>query len=478
MPKRHRYLLGLITLASLFTVLFQCFWLYGNYQHEKMNFIASTERLLFESMQEEREARLKRIAPEEYQLLRKRLMEMEKSRPGFRRKENHIMQPPIWGMSDRLPFEKERKDRVMIMGLRGDSIKNRGLGPRFMEMMGSVDFDSVKHRFYHKMKQLDLQDDFQLKKFSLARNNQGNVLTEKSSSYPIHVATMMLDPAKDLMIYLDVRIPFGWIFTRLAWALISSFSLMILTIGCLVYLLYTIFKQKKLADIKNDFVNNMTHELKTPLATVLAAVESLQQQFSSPKGLQQYHKTQVYLQMTHNAATHLTNIIDQILRQAVGENKQFHLQIEKVNTSALLRQLIETHQLTCSKDVNFSLEEVENREIYIDADRIHISNAINNLLDNAIKYTDKPANIQLKTTVHQKKWTLSVTDNGVGMAAGDLKQIFQPFYRIPTGNIHKTKGFGLGLYYVKQVITQHKGEISVNSTLGKGSTFTICLPLN
>lgn len=514
MSKQHRYLLGLITLASIVTIVFQCFWLIGNYHHEKDNFIAYAERLLFESMQEERELQFRAVYPEAYTSLKQ---------GGF---------PAI-----RQLFHQHRDDknrRISALAVRGTpaislSI-NESIPTDSIPMQPVFGATALLHMDYHALQKRyreklgpDLQNVFFLDtlhvkrmEFSKAtaprgmrsrsmipaepllktkprsifgmalRSERGKSgsLDERHFSmpfgkpnpkivaeFPIQATTMMLDPAKDLFLSLYLKTPTWWIFKHLAWAFLSSFLLTGLTIGCLVYLLYTIFKQKKLADIKNDFVNNMTHELKTPLATVLAATETLQQ--LQLKNNQQ--RAELYLQMTHRSATHLTNLIDQILHLAVGEKKGMHLQPELVDTSKLLEQLVETHQLIYQHRITLSIEE----EVpLIKVDKMHIVNAVNNLLDNAIKYTIEPINIRVLSKMMNKQWVLSIADNGIGIASADIKHIFQPFYRVPTGNIHRVKGFGLGLHYVKQVIAQHKGQIEVNSMLGKGTTFTIYLPLS
>lgn len=511
MSKQHRYLLGLITLASVVTIVFQCFWLVGNYQHEKENFIAYAERLLFESMQEEREIQFRAAYPEAYDNFKKGNFPIARQLFYQRRNGRGSMASLDLRTTAIPPDSKDTIDT--------NTVRFQVFPTAFMHM----DFQALKKRYQRKLG-VDLQSAFFLdtlhlnhKQFSPAVSPGYNVQPaipaeplsrahtvmrpvigtavrsqhdeklairerhlamplSKSNpkimkSFPIQATTMMLDPSKDLFLSLYLKTPTWWILKNLAWALVSSFLLTSLTIGCLVYLLYTIFKQKKLADIKNDFVNNMTHELKTPLATVLAATETLQQL----KLKDNHQKADLYLKMTHRSATHLTNLIDQILHLAVGEKKGMHLQPEPVDINKLLEQLVETHQLINQHEISLSIEE----EVpLINVDKMHLINAVNNLLDNAVKYTVEPIHIRVISKMVDNQWMLSIVDNGIGIASTDIKHIFQPFYRVPTGNIHRVKGFGLGLHYVKQVIAHHKGQIEVDSTLGKGTTFTIYLPLS
>jgi two-component system, OmpR family, phosphate regulon sensor histidine kinase PhoR len=460
MSKQHRYLLGLITLASVVTVVFQCFWLYGNYRNEKANFVAYAERLLFESVQEERDLQFKKIAPEDYERLHKHL--------------------PIRGIAVRaIPATYEGTPRWMKtrhairigrMGPSDSLFKQDSIGPKLFPLgFINIDINTIKKRYIHKLDR-GLKGVFLLDTLQIAPGESPDTTLIQHARFPIRATTMMLNPASDTFLVLYLKTPFWWIFKHLAWAFLSAILLTALTIGCLIYMLYTIFNQKKLADIKNDFVNNMTHELKTPLATILAATESLQQFTYEDKQL----KAISYLQMSHRAATHLTNLIDQILQLAAGENKGLHLQLEPIDSAVLLKQLIEIHKLTKSAEISLAIEE-EIPPIRID--RMHISNAINNLLDNAIKYTVGPVFIHIASKIRQHEWELRVSDNGIGISTENIQHIFQPFYRVPTGNIHRVKGFGLGLHYVKQVIVEHKGRIEVESSPGKGSTFTIYLPI-
>ncbi|GAA4794276.1 hypothetical protein GCM10023231_23300 [Olivibacter ginsenosidimutans] len=499
MSKQHRYLLMLITLASLVTIVFQCFWLMGNYQHEKENFIAYAERLLFESMQEEREAQFRNVYPDLYSDLVKKGnfqdaiqvfyrgpngLGQEKAAPNdsshvqlfpaafmhldfqmLQKRYREKLGPDLQDVFflDTLHISRERFAKTVSNPTKTD--KTKAVKPFRLRLLGRPIFNGPTHEEFEDGA---LPPPLRMRHFDAALGKTNQAIIAK---FPIQATTMMLDPAKDLFLSLYLKAPSWWIFRHLAGALLSSLLLTGLTIGCLVYLLYTIFKQKKLADIKNDFVNNMTHELKTPLATVLAATETLQQFKLDDK----QQKASLYLQMTHRAATHLTNLIDQILHLAVGEKKGMYLQIESVDTDKLLQQLIDTHQLIHQQQISLS---IVNDIPPIPLDKMHIGNAINNLLDNAVKYAVDAVHIQLVSKIVNQHWVLSISDNGIGIASADISHIFQPFYRVPTGNIHRVKGFGLGLYYVKQVITQHKGLIEVSSTPGKGTTFTIYLPLS
>ncbi|MEX1000577.1 MAG: HAMP domain-containing sensor histidine kinase [Crocinitomicaceae bacterium] len=236
-----------------------------------------------------------------------------------------------------------------------------------------------------------------------------------------------------------------------------------------------IYRQKKLSEIKNDFINNMTHELKTPIATIRISSESL-------------------LNFDENTDP------DKRLRYAgiiYKENKRLEQQVERVLEIAKLDrhdvkfklQEIDLHELIKEAKENFEFSQVEENAdlIQLDlqatnskilSDQIHLTNVLNNLIDNAIKYSSDAPEITIKSYNQKQYLFVSITDKGKGISKDNLKYIFDKFYRVPTGNIHDVKGFGLGLFYVKTVMEELGGGVKVKSVLGKGSEFTIFLPVN
>ena len=236
-----------------------------------------------------------------------------------------------------------------------------------------------------------------------------------------------------------------------------------------------IFKQKKLSEIKNDFINNMTHELKTPIATIGISSETL---------------------MNLNP----DNSKDKLLRYAsiiYKENKRLESQVERVLNVANLDKseinlnmtVFDIHEIIEEAKENFEFNQLEEhggvikvdlaaQDSILHADLVHITNIVNNLLDNAIKYCDKVPNILVSTQNHKGKVVVNFKDNGKGISRDNLKYIFDKFYRVPTGNLHDVKGFGLGLFYVKTILEELNGSIPVKSVLGKGSEFIITLPIN
>lgn len=258
--------------------------------------------------------------------------------------------------------------------------------------------------------------------------------------------------------------------------LVLVISLMFITAIIVTYYLTinTIIKQKKLSDIKNDFINNMTHELKTPISTISLACEML-----SDKELQQNTgMLDRYVRMIHEENDRLALQVENVLQSAIWGSGDIRLKLEELNIDQLLQSVFQSFEMRF-KEVSAEVE-LENtaENPRIQADRIHLTNVFNNLLDNALKYSGEEKRIHIKVANNPKGVVVSVKDNGIGISKDDQKKIFEKLYRVSTGNLHDVKGFGLGLSYVKTVLEKHQGSIKVDSQPGKGSTFVVFIPFN
>lgn len=252
----------------------------------------------------------------------------------------------------------------------------------------------------------------------------------------------------------------------------SSIVFILVIIFCFIYAIKVIIRQKALSKIKNDFINNMTHEFKTPLATVSLAVEALQ----DPE-LSTHDKFRTrYLGIIKDENKRLVTQVEKVLQAAALDKKDFQLKIESINLTQLLESNLEHISLQVENrggKINF-VNKLLNGEI--EGDAFHLTHIINNLLDNANKYSKENPAIRVEAWEESDRVLVNIQDQGIGMNKDALKKIFDKFYRVPTGNVHDVKGFGLGLSYVKTMLEAHKGEIHVQSEPGKGSTFTINLP--
>jgi len=251
------------------------------------------------------------------------------------------------------------------------------------------------------------------------------------------------------------------------------FSVFLVAFTCLSFsLLYrNLLRQRRLADIKNEFISNITHELKTPIATVSVAIEALRT-FNASMDPQ---RTKEYLDISANELQRLSLLVDKVLKLSMFEKKEIELRYEPLNMKDLIEEVTSSMRLQFEKK-GAIVKVTEEGDMGLEGDRLHLVSVIFNLLDNALKYSsDKPEiDIDLKGT--NDKLHLMMSDSGIGIPSEYHNRIFEKFFRVPTGNLHNAKGYGLGLSYVSHVIKKHQGTIRVESVEGDGSKFFITLP--
>lgn len=255
-------------------------------------------------------------------------------------------------------------------------------------------------------------------------------------------------------------------------ALISSIILTCLILFCFVYTINIILTQKKVSLMKTDFINNMTHEFKTPIATISLAADSI----NNPMVKSKPEMIERYADIIKQENKRMLTQVEKVLQIARLDKKDFELKVTTLNINDLVSKAMENSQLKVTKNGGTINAYLKSLNPNVKGDENHISNVIHNLVDNAIKYTKGAPEITLSTRDTGSGVEITVTDNGIGMAKDDIKRIFEKFYRVSTGNLHDVKGFGLGLSYVKVIVDAHKGKVSVESELGKGSTFKVLLP--
>ena len=227
--------------------------------------------------------------------------------------------------------------------------------------------------------------------------------------------------------------------------------------------------QKSLEEMKSDFTNNITHELKTPVAVAYAANDALLN-FDAGNDPE---KRREYLEISQGQLEKLEGMIEQILSMSMESRKTFELRRETIELEPLLQKLADQHTLSAGKTCDIKVN--VDSGLVLDADRFHLSNIVSNLIDNAIKYSGDSVHIDITAKATDEGVEIRVRDNGIGIAPEKQKHIFDKFYRVPTGNIHDVKGYGLGLYYAKTMVEKHGGTIEVSSTPGKGSEFILTL---
>jgi two-component system phosphate regulon sensor histidine kinase PhoR len=257
------------------------------------------------------------------------------------------------------------------------------------------------------------------------------------------------------------------------WVMMLVSLLLVLTIiAAFSYSVFTIIRQRKLSELKNDFINNMTHEFKTPISTISLACQALSDK-DIPRTNEMYND---YIQIIGDENHRLGEMAEKILQTAILEKGNLHLRPEAIDMHNLIADAIRKIAIQIEIRDGIISQSLQAEHPLIKADKVHLSNVIYNLLDNANKYSPRKPHILVSTADADNGIYISVSDKGMGISKANQKRIFEKLYRVPTGDVHNVKGFGLGLSYVKFIVEKHGGSIQVESEPGKGSTFTLFLP--
>lgn len=296
-------------------------------------------------------------------------------------------------------------------------------------------------------------------------------LLKESYVYDLAPITSLFAPSNKLLLYFPNEKSFV---VRQLWKLlIISVFLFIVIILSFTFSIHIINRQKKLSVMKNDFINNMTHEFKTPISTIALACEALKDE-DLKKSSEIYNN---YIGVINEENNRLKSMAEQILQTAIIDKGQLKLKKTVVDVHELILSAVTSKEMIAEKKGGQIEMQLKAEKSILKADDVHLTNVFINLIDNALKYTIQTPYIIINTINRDNSILIRVQDNGVGISKSNQKKIFEKLYRVPSGDIHDFKGFGLGLNYVKSIIELHKGHIFVDSELGKGSTFTIRLPL-
>jgi two-component system phosphate regulon sensor histidine kinase PhoR len=251
-----------------------------------------------------------------------------------------------------------------------------------------------------------------------------------------------------------------------------SVLLVLLAMASFIFIYRNLLTQKRLTEIKNEFIGNITHELKTPISTVSVAIEAMK----NFNALQNPERTQEYLGIAGQELNRLSLLVDKVLRLSMFETQQVELKYEWFDLEELVEEVMRSMQLQFEKfraSVQFNRD---GNNFSIMADRMHITSVVYNLLDNALKYSKNNPSVEVSLTEKEQALQLVIRDNGIGIPAAYVDKVFDKFFRVPHGDRHNVKGYGLGLSYVAHIIAEHKGTVTVQSEEGKGTTFNIILP--
>jgi two-component system phosphate regulon sensor histidine kinase PhoR len=263
------------------------------------------------------------------------------------------------------------------------------------------------------------------------------------------------------------------VWASLKWVLLGAITFMIVILAAFFVTIRSLLIQKKLSEIKSDFINNMTHEFKTPIATISLAVDAMRNE----KVQANPEKMAYFSGIIKDENIRMNKHVETILQAAHMDKEELELNLKPLHLHDIIKGAMDNHQLQLKDKSGEVVLHLDAKSDLIEADEIHFSNLISNLIDNAIKYAAAVPIITVSTYLKGSSIFVTVADNGIGMTDETVKRIFEKFYRAHTGNLHNVKGFGLGMSYVKTVIDAHRGYISVASKLGEGSVFTVQMDL-
>jgi len=371
------------------------------------------------------------------------------------------------GRTEFLPMERRN---VYYENIPGDSIKRRYPNVRskaVLQFLYGVDSlqDSVRINEIIPAYSQALKKENAVVPFSVIRSN-----TIARSEEPVF-NEVTLGFAKPVTYKLILGNTFPYLIKKISLPILFSIFLVGVTILSFVLLYRNILRQQKLAVIKNEFISNITHELKTPIATVGVAIEALR----NFNAMQDPLRTKEYLDISANELQRLSLLVDKVLKLSMFENKKIELKYETVNLKDLVEEVISSLRLQFEKK-GATVSVNGEGDLNLNGDRLHLLSVVYNLLDNALKYSGDSPVIVVGLKEEKNNIEMTVADNGIGISPEYKNKIFEKFFRVPMGNTHNTKGYGLGLSYAAHVVRQHLGAISVDSVTGSGSKFTIILP--
>jgi two-component system phosphate regulon sensor histidine kinase PhoR len=341
------------------------------------------------------------------------------------------------------------------------------------------DFSDLERSIKAELKRQGINLDFRIAIKTFPQGNEQLVYGDKNFNLTQQTDyKILLFPHDDILkpnyLYLYFPKQNTYLLKETGLLVIPTFVLTAMLIGIFIFTILIILKQKKLSDIKNDFINNMTHELKTPISTISLASQMLRDNTvtNTPKTIE--HISGIIFQESKR----LTTQVEKVLQMAVFNEGKLKLKFKEVNINTLINSVVLNFELRVKSKNGELTSDLKAVPAIIKADEVHLTNVLFNLLDNAVKYSKDEPKIIISTDIKDNFVVVSVKDNGIGIQSEHIGQIFERFYRVPTGNVHDVKGFGLGLSYVKIIVDAHKGKIKVESAPNKGTKFMIYFPIN
>jgi two-component system phosphate regulon sensor histidine kinase PhoR len=343
-----------------------------------------------------------------------------------------------------------------------------------VDLNSELDANILEHYLRTEFEKYNIQTDYEYGIY----NCESDVM--EYGNYLFNNGTVKQDAESvDLPKYSGYNYYFGVNFPLLTNTIAGEMTIWFFLVGILAisviffaYSIFVILNQKKLSELQRDFINNMTHEFKTPIASINIAADVI----SNPDSIREPSRILTYGSVIKQEVSRLNDQVDKVLQIARIEKSGIHLRMEILDLYEIIKKIAENCKANHGEEVKISTG-LSGDTVYVEADRNHLLNIFYNLLDNAVKYSGELPEIQIKAHVEATKVYISICDNGPGISKSHQKRIFQKFYRIPTANIHDVKGFGLGLFYVKSVCDAHRWKISIDPSRASGSAFILELPI-
>lgn len=468
---------------------FQLYWLRQNYDREKKTLSAKTEIAFHEAVQQLQVSKLRldglmvdstqmgkirmfkegmdeqvsiRFTPKHeivstINVLRSKMSDSAKKNPGVRgggmmitmnKSEYRTVNRDSMQFTTALPPIRDKRDHVLQLLYGIDSLQD------------TLKLNEIDSAYREKLAKEGL-----IIPFSIIRLDSAGACEEPTLN---EVTVGFVNPTT---YRLQLGNTFPYLIKRISLPILFSIILLGITILSFVLLYRNLLRQRRLAEVKNEFISNITHELKTPIATVGVAIEALK----NFNAMQDPQRTKEYLDISSNELQRLNLLVDKVLKLSMFEKKEIDLKLEPLNLKDIVEEVVGSMRLQLEKN-NAKISVIAEGDPIMQGDKLHLQSVVFNLLDNAIKYSKTDPVIQVELKGDGDKIVMSMTDNGIGIPAEYRSKVFDKFFRIPHGDTHNAKGYGLGLSYVAHVVRQHKGTIDVESREGNGTMFTITFP--
>ena len=484
----------LMVITILVIIAFQVYWLKDNYDREKKTLQIKTNVVFGETVHQLQAAKLKLPYHFSYDTAHKGKADIflneDITQEDFdggdlpRRQVVTMINNIRNKLNDSVKTDSTFKTTMIFtLGVDSHIIEKGGMPLKFRKLA-----DSNEHIFNVLYKVDSLQDSIKLpeltNKFSSTLKKQNIdvpfTITKSIGVSPVNegdISKVVVGFAHPVTYQLSLANSKGYLLKKILLPILFSLFLVGVTILSFVLLYRNLLRQHRLSEIKNEFISNITHELKTPIATVGIAIEALK----NFNAIDDPQKTKEYLDISSNELQRLSLLVDKVLKLSMFEKREIELNKEQFDLKELIEEVLDTMKLQFEKNNAVVNLKTAGEDFMINADKLHITSVVYNLLDNALKYSRENliVNVELlqEQNNHQQNiFTLKVTDNGIGIAPEYRHKIFDKFFRVPTGNKHAVKGYGLGLSYVSEIIQRHMGYIYVESQLSKGSTFIAKFP--